>query len=834
MAPFVSGVIRCALGSTLSLCVLLVPCRSVAQPEIVDKFLFRSHTFQGTTLGYRLFVPEGYTSSKRYPIVLTLHGNGAQGSDNLRQMEGTRFATSWADPLNQVRYPCFVVVPQCRAGYFWVTEAALSPDLATANDILDSLAREFTIDTARMYVTGVSMGGVATWHLITLFPERFAAAVPVSAEWVDYGAPLIGPVAIWVFTGVQDVLVPVAAVRKMIDAFRQVGRQVVYTHCHDGNCTGLSDSVILAQVNNRADLFYTEVRGAGHDPGLFNFAYDYPFLRSWLFDRIRIKRGLVTLTTAKSYRTLRSVEPITWTAPNPQDSVEIRLSPNVGTTWQTVAASLPNTGSYMWNTQEVSDCALGLLRIYLKNLSGQTYSYDQSGSFAVDNGVHGKPLARILDPFPFWSDIIDSSTATLEYFCGSSKRESVSVQIYYSADRGVTFTQFDTHPATGDTAGRKRVIDLVALPNSEHAVLRLDVANGTSISSDTTSLLHPFLKRTPRKAGPIPAQVSGPIGTGTVIVHIVDASRLTGDQYRVSIDASSSLGKYYDVENESKGVKVVQEATQLDGDTEGPQFDGIRLVVSDPPFARVDRDSSGWKVGVSTLLDVQITLLSLNYDGQMINGYAYPADYRITVFDHSVDTSSESIFGTGRIPVNFWIWNTTENRKSDFVFLDSDNDGRISSLDEIFILEPDSLGGLRLTWDLFFVGVPPATTVPGPGDQFVFRTRKPLKQGDAFTFKGIISLVRIALLPETPKLFQNFPNPFNPTTTIRYVLSSRSHVTLTIYNTLGQIVKELVNGEMEAGYHEVQFDASGLSSGVYFYRLQAGTFVGSKRLLLLR
>ena len=89
-------------------------------------------------------------------------------------------------------------------------------------------------------------------------------------------------------------------------------------------------------------------------------------------------------------------------------------------------------------------------------------------------------------------------------------------------------------------------------------------------------------------------------------------------------------------------------------------------------------------------------------------------------------------------------------------------------------------------------------------------------------------------ISEIVTLSQNYPNPFNPSTTIRYGLPSRSHVTLSIFNTLGQQVATLVEGEMEAGYHEVQFDASGLASGVYLYRLQAGDFVQTKRLLLLK
>ena len=89
-------------------------------------------------------------------------------------------------------------------------------------------------------------------------------------------------------------------------------------------------------------------------------------------------------------------------------------------------------------------------------------------------------------------------------------------------------------------------------------------------------------------------------------------------------------------------------------------------------------------------------------------------------------------------------------------------------------------------------------------------------------------------LPEGFQLQQNYPNPFNPSTTIRYGLPSRSHVMLTVINALGQKVATLIEGEQEAGYHEAKFDASGLASGVYLYRLQAGDFVQTRRLVLLR
>jgi hypothetical protein len=81
---------------------------------------------------------------------------------------------------------------------------------------------------------------------------------------------------------------------------------------------------------------------------------------------------------------------------------------------------------------------------------------------------------------------------------------------------------------------------------------------------------------------------------------------------------------------------------------------------------------------------------------------------------------------------------------------------------------------------------------------------------------------------------QNYPNPFNPSTTIRYDLPHNSFVNLTVYNKLGQQVTKLVNEQQPAGYHDVVFRGDGLASGVYFYRIQAGDFVASKKLLLLK
>ena len=93
---------------------------------------------------------------------------------------------------------------------------------------------------------------------------------------------------------------------------------------------------------------------------------------------------------------------------------------------------------------------------------------------------------------------------------------------------------------------------------------------------------------------------------------------------------------------------------------------------------------------------------------------------------------------------------------------------------------------------------------------------------------------RMAPAPSQLELAQNYPNPLNPNTTIKYRIPAKSHVTLTVYNTLGQQVAQLVNEQQQAGYHQVVFRGDELASGVYFYSVKAGEFLATKKLILLR
>jgi Carbohydrate family 9 binding domain-like/Secretion system C-terminal sorting domain len=101
-------------------------------------------------------------------------------------------------------------------------------------------------------------------------------------------------------------------------------------------------------------------------------------------------------------------------------------------------------------------------------------------------------------------------------------------------------------------------------------------------------------------------------------------------------------------------------------------------------------------------------------------------------------------------------------------------------------------------------------------------------------FGGTTSVKSSSITPASFKLMQNYPNPFNPTTTIEFSLLSSSDVRLELVNVLGQTVKVIARGNYTAGNHQVTLDASHLASGIYFYKLQAGSFADTKKLLLLK
>ena len=90
------------------------------------------------------------------------------------------------------------------------------------------------------------------------------------------------------------------------------------------------------------------------------------------------------------------------------------------------------------------------------------------------------------------------------------------------------------------------------------------------------------------------------------------------------------------------------------------------------------------------------------------------------------------------------------------------------------------------------------------------------------------------IIPTVFKLEQNYPNPFNPSTKIKFAVPEKSNVVIKIYDILGSEIVTLVNEEMDAGWYQRSFNANGISSGVYLFRMEAGNYVNTKKMILLR
>jgi hypothetical protein len=126
-------------------------------------------------------------------------------------------------------------------------------------------------------------------------------------------------------------------------------------------------------------------------------------------------------------------------------------------------------------------------------------------------------------------------------------------------------------------------------------------------------------------------------------------------------------------------------------------------------------------------------------------------------------------------------------------------------------------------------------TAPGPGEYTVNAGHKsPLVWDSASVNITLTGVNENQNHPLEYKLYSNYPNPFNPSTTIRYSIPEASFTSIKIYDVIGNEVSSLVNENKPAGFYEVKFNASNLSSGIYFYTIQAGSFKETKKMILLK
>lgn len=256
--------------NSLLVALFLIPSIAAAQVQsrIETGFLDRSVSLGGQAYRYQIFVPAAYTPSQRWPVILFLHGAGERGSDGYIQ---TQVGLGAAIRQNAARIPAIVVFPQSTADSTWTGTLA-----RVAIAALDQTMREYQTDPARVYLTGLSMGGNGTWYIAYRNPKRFAAIAPIcgwiSPERWKAAAPVVPAdsgetfsafarqlrqTPVWIFHGEVDPVVPVEESRKTFAALQAAG----------------------------APVQYSEVPGTGHNS--WDPAYSSPKFWAWLFSQRR-------------------------------------------------------------------------------------------------------------------------------------------------------------------------------------------------------------------------------------------------------------------------------------------------------------------------------------------------------------------------------------------------------------------------------------------------------------------------------------------------------------------------------------------------------------------
>lgn len=203
---------------------------------------------RGHVLPYRMLMPTLHSALiypmiresdlKQMPLVLLLHGAGERGDDNSAQLRNG-VAELLGSETAAARFPCFYVVPQCAEEHQWVKVAwngqyhvlpgQLSEPLSATVELLDDLLSCHPIDSRRVYLIGLSMGGFGVWDLLSRWPDRFAAAVSICGGADESAVVAARAVPVWLFHGGRDPIVHVERSRRTVAALSEAGGTPRYT-----------------------------------------------------------------------------------------------------------------------------------------------------------------------------------------------------------------------------------------------------------------------------------------------------------------------------------------------------------------------------------------------------------------------------------------------------------------------------------------------------------------------------------------------------------------------------------------------------------------------------
>jgi predicted peptidase len=198
----------------------------------------------GKILPYRILYPGNYDKTKKYPLILFLHGAGERGNDNEKQL--TWGAKLFLNDENRKNFPAIVIFPQCPEESFWAVikvdrttqpakfefDYTAEPNwpLTAANELVKKISNEEAVDKSKIYVTGLSMGGMGTFESVYRYPDLYAAALPICGGGdVNRYDKKIKKTPFWVFHGAADAVVDVQLSREMVDKLKLLKAEVKYS-----------------------------------------------------------------------------------------------------------------------------------------------------------------------------------------------------------------------------------------------------------------------------------------------------------------------------------------------------------------------------------------------------------------------------------------------------------------------------------------------------------------------------------------------------------------------------------------------------------------------------
>jgi poly(3-hydroxybutyrate) depolymerase len=344
--------LRCKKPALLAACALSMASLAAGAATRED-FLYGVSNTGGTTLSFRYFVPPGYDAAQSYPLILFLHGAGERGNDNEAQLDNSaNGAMRLLDDANLALQPVFMVAPQCFTNGWWG-----GAPLETAVAIVDQIAAEYSIDPARIYITGVSMGGMGTWSALGAHPDRFAAAVPMSGNGDTGAAASVAAVPFWFFHAQNDPTVGIAGSDDLVAALRNAGATAIYTRYDDG----------------------------GH--AIWPVAYAHPLLFRWLVSQ---RRGQPDASVPPNLRIVQPTDAPAWSTED--ETLDLAGSADHGglgidaVNWSVLAgAGGTAAGTTSWSAAGIAlDPGVNPVRVVASGPSGHA---DWGGSTSFNDGL---------------------------------------------------------------------------------------------------------------------------------------------------------------------------------------------------------------------------------------------------------------------------------------------------------------------------------------------------------------------------------------------------------------------------------------------------------------